>query len=78
MARKKVITTPMFKYRRKAPTTPFLGWGYTAVRKATTEATSPRLLKYRSCIAGEMAGKSYANLKEVQEAFRGAAHKCKP
>jgi len=76
MARRKVITTPMFKYRREAPSTPFLGWGYYAIRKATTEATSPRLLKYRSCIAGELSGKKFANLREVQEAFRAAAHKC--
>jgi len=78
MARKNVITTPMFKYRRKAPSSPFLGWGYVAVRKATTEATSERLLKYRSCIASKLAGKSFSNLKEVQEAFREAAHECKP
>ena len=78
MARRKVITVPMFKYRREAPKTPFLGWGYVAVRKATTEATSPRLLKYRACIAGKMKGRSFANLKEVQEAFRAAAHECKP
>jgi len=77
MARRNVITTPMFKYRRRAPKSPFLGWGYVATRKATTEATSPRLLKYRSCIAAEMSGKKFSNLKEVQEAFRSAAHKCK-
>ena len=76
MARRRVITTPMFKYKRRAPKTPFLGWGYTAIRKATTEATSPRLLKYRSCIAGALAGKSYANLKAVQEAFKAAAPTC--
>jgi len=75
MARTKVITTPMFKYKRSAPKSPFLGWGYVAVRKESTEATSPRLLKYRSCVAGEMSGKS-GNLKEIQEAFRAAAHKC--
>ena len=67
----------MFKYKRKTPESPFLGWGNIAVRKATTEATSPRLLKYRSCIASKLAGKSYTNLKEVQEAFRAAAHACK-
>lgn len=78
MARKKVITTPMFKYRREAPDTPFLGWGYVATRKASTEATSPTLLKYRSCVAGKMKGRSFDNLKEVQEAFRKAAHECKP
>jgi len=77
MARRKVVTVPMFKYERRAPKTPFLGWGRYAIRKATTEATSPRLLKYRECIAGELSGKKFANLKEVQEAFREAAHKCK-
>jgi len=66
----------MFKYKRESPKTPFLGWGHIAVRKATTEATSPRLLRYRSCIAGEMSGKSFPNLKAVQEAFRAAAKRC--
>ena len=75
MARRKVITTPMFKYRREAPKSPFLGWGYVATRKATTEATSPRLLKYRSCIAGVMSGK-HGTLKDIQTAFREAAKKC--
>ncbi len=76
MARKNVITTPMFKYRRSAPKTPFLGWGYVAVRKARTVATSPRLLSYRSCMAGALAGKKFANLKEVQEAFQRQAPEC--
>ena len=77
MARRNVITVPMFKYKRKTPATEFLGWGNVAVRKATTEATSPRLLKYRSCIAAKMAGK-HGSLKDIQEAFRAAAHACKP
>jgi len=76
MARRKVICTPMFKYRREAPRTPFLGWGFTAIRKESTEASSPKLLAYRSCVAGEMGGKS-GTLKDIQEAFRGAAHTCK-
>jgi len=77
MARRKVITTPMFKYERSTPKSPFLGWGKYAVRKATTEATSPRLIKYRSCIAGELGGKKFGSLEEVQKAFREAAHRCK-
>lgn len=77
MARRKVITTPMFKYERSPPKSEYLGWGKYAIRKATTEATSPRLLKYRACIAAALGGKKYANLKEVQEAFRRAAHECK-
>jgi len=76
MARKAVITATMFKYRRRAPKTPFLGWGYTAVRKARTVATSPRLLSYRACIAGELSGKKFANLKEIQTAFKTAAPRC--
>ncbi len=76
MARRNVITGAYFKYKRKAPATPFLGWGYTAVRKASTEATSPRLLKYRSCVAGKMSGKT-GTLKDIQEAFRASAHACK-
>ena len=77
MARRNVIVEPMFKYKRKSPATEFLGWGNVAVRKASTEATSPRLLKYRSCIAGKMRGKT-GTLKEIQEAFRAAAHSCRP
>ena len=77
MARRKVITVPMFKYARDVPSTPFLGWGKYAIRKATTEATSPRLLKYRSCIASKLKNKKFANLEEVQKAFREAAHHCK-
>lgn len=76
MARKNVIVVPMFKYRRSAPKTPFLGWGYTAIRKARTVATSPRLLSYRSCMAGALAGKKYANLKDIQSAFRTQAPTC--
>ena len=76
MARRNVICTPMFKYRRSAPNTPFPGWGFTAIRKDSTETTSPKLLAYRSCVAGEMGGKS-GTLKDIQEAFRGAAHSCK-
>ena len=75
MARRNVICTPMFKYRRSAPKGPFLGWGFTAIRKETTEATSPRLLKYRSCVAGKMTGKK-GSLEAVQTAFRDAAHAC--
>jgi len=78
MARRNVVVTPMFKYTRKAPSSPFLGWGYTAIRKESTSATSPRLLKYRACVAGALKGKTFSSLKEVQEAFREAAHKCKP
>ena len=76
MARKNVITATMFKYRRRAPKTPFLGWGYIAIRKARTVATSPRLLAYRSCMAGSLAAKKYANLKEIQTAFKTAAPTC--
>ena len=77
MARRSVITATMFRYRRSAPRTPFLGWGYTAVRKASTVATSPRLLSYRSCMAGALAGKKYANLKDIQTAFKTTAPTCK-
>lgn len=76
MARKNVITTPMFKYRRSAPKGPFLGWGFTAIRKETTEASSPRLLKYRGCVAGAMRG-AHGTLEAIQTKFRDAAHACK-
>jgi len=76
MARRHVVTVPMMEVKRSAPKSPFIGWGYKQVRKTTTEATSERLLRFRSCIAGEMSGRDYANLREVQEAFRKAAKKC--
>ena len=66
----------MFKYRRSAPKGPFLGWGFTAIRKESTEATSPKLLGYRSCVAGIMAG-STGTLESIQTKFRETAHKCK-
>ena len=44
--------------------------------KETTEATSPKLLAYRSCVAGMMSTAS-GSLKEVQTKFREAAHSCK-
>lgn len=77
MARKNVLVMPMYKYYRRAPKSEFLGWGYIATRKATTTATSPRLLAYRSCIAGELVNKKFGSLKSVQEAFKAAANKCK-
>lgn len=77
MARKHVISTEMMTYERKAPKTPFRGWGYTATRKLHTRATSPRLLKYRGCVASELTGKSFPDLKGVQDAFEAAAHACK-
>jgi len=76
VARHNVICTPMFKYRRSAPRGEFLGWGYTAIRKETTEAHSPRLLKYRSCMAGGMSG-AHGSLKDIQTRFRDTAHACK-
>jgi len=76
LARRNVITAVMFKYRRSAPKTPFLGWGYVATRKARTVATSPRLLAYRGCMAGALAGKKYANLKDIQTAFKTQAPTC--
>ena len=75
--RRNVITVEMFRYKRSAPKTPFLGWGYQATRKLRTVATSPKLLKYRSCMAGALAGKKYENLKAIQEAFKAQAPKCK-
>ena len=77
MGRKKVVTVDMMKVRRVAPKTPFLNWGYEQTRKVTTDATSPRLLAYRGCVAGELSGKEFDSLKDVQEAFQEAAAKCK-
>ena len=76
MARHKVVVTEMMKVRRASPKTPFLGWGNTAIRKLTTVASAPGLLKYRGCIQGALVGKKYANLKGVQEAFTAAAKHC--
>jgi hypothetical protein len=69
------VATEYMKVERKSPKTPYLGWGKYAIRKTTTNATSPRLLKYRGCIAGAMSGSS-GNLKEIQEKFREVAKKC--
>lgn len=69
------VVSEMRKYSRKTPKTPFLGWGKYAVRGKHTYATSPRLLRYRGCIAGALAGKK-GTLKDIQEAFRAAAHAC--
>jgi hypothetical protein len=79
MTRKNVITATMFKYRRSAPKSPFLGWGYVAVRKARTIATSPHLLSYRSCMAGKLIRPMgpKITLEEVQRIFREHAHRCK-
>jgi hypothetical protein len=80
MARKNVITATMFKYRRGAPKSPFVGWGYIATRKARTMATSPHLLSYRGCIAGKLIrpeGSPRLTLEEVQKMFREHAHRCR-
>ena len=71
MARRKVVTETFMKVKKPAV------FGGQQVRKVTTEATSPRLLKYRACIAESLAGKSYPDYMAVREAFKEAAHKCK-
>jgi hypothetical protein len=75
MARKNVVAATMMRYRRRAPKTAFLGWGYEAVRKIRTVARSPRLLAYRSCMAGALAGKK-GTLKDIQTAFKTQAPTC--
>lgn len=73
MARRKVVTETFMAVKK--PVT-FSKTGK-QVRKIHTEATSPRLLKYRACIAEALKGQKYADYKAVREAFRTAAHKCK-
>jgi len=81
----KKITTPYFKYKRATPANLGGGvWNPIAVRKVTTEATSPRLLSYRACVASGMkaakeglAGKKFATIKAVQDAFKSVAAACK-
>ena len=70
MARRKVITEVFMAVKKPAV------FGAKQVRKVHTEATSPRLLKYRGCIASEIAGKKFPNYMAVREAFRAAAKKC--
>jgi hypothetical protein len=80
MARHNVIATEMMKYERKPKAGTDLGggnFGRVATRKLTTRAMSPRLLKYRGCVAGKLQGQSYGTLGAVQSAFRDAAHACK-
>lgn len=76
MARRHVVATEMMQYERNAPKGGYLGWGRYATRKLHTRATSPRLLKYRGCVAGEISGGKYGSLKAVQEKFKSAAAKC--
>lgn len=76
MARKNVLVMPMYKYYRKAPKSEFLGWGFVATRKVTSVAASPKLLAYRSCVAGKLSGKKFANLKAIQEEFKKVADEC--
>lgn len=76
MARHNVLVVPMMRYYRSTPKSPFLGWGNWATRKVTTRAMSPRLLAYRACIAAQLGGKKFANLKEVQETFKRVAPEC--
>jgi len=77
MARTKVVVLDMMKVKRNAPKVPFLGWGYTQTRKTSTVAESPRLLAYRSCIGGGMAGKTFEDMKGVQSAFQALTGTCK-
>jgi len=77
--RRAVLTLPMMVMERATPAKLDGGhWGRRAVRfPGKTRATSPRLLTYRMCIAGELRGKSFASIGEVQKAFKTAASKCK-
>jgi len=75
MTRKNVLVVPIMPYYRSAPKE-FLGWGYIARRKVTTVATSPRLLKYRQCIASKLKGKTFDTLKAVQLEFQKIAPEC--
>lgn len=77
MARRSTAVVPLILVKRRAPDSPFLGWGTYQRRIPTAFATSPKLVKYRACIQREMKDKKFANLKEVQEAFKSAAAKCK-
>ena len=47
------------------------------LRKATTVATSKKLLKYRSCIREKMSGVTAGSRQEIQKKFTEAAHACK-
>jgi hypothetical protein len=72
MARHKVEVTPMYRYERSAPRSEFLGWGKWAIRKTTNIVRDPRLVKINNCMAAQLGGKKFSNLKAVQEAFRAA------
>lgn len=76
MARRNVVTTPMYTYTRKAPTGEFLGWGSRATRKATNEISSPKLIAHQNCMARLLSGKT-GSLKTVQENFQKATAACK-
>lgn len=70
MARRKVITETFMAIKKPAV------FGGKQIRKVHTEATSPVLLSYRSCIAGKLAGKKFPDYMAVREAFRAAAKEC--
>ena len=46
-------------------------------RSKRTMATSSKLIKYRSCIAKELAGKTGGDRPDVWKRFADAASKCK-
>ena len=77
--RRSVLALPMEIIFRKTPAKLDGGhWGNIAKRlPGKTRATSPRLLSYRACIAGELAGKKPGSIGAVQKAFTEAAAKCK-
>jgi len=79
MARRKVVTTTMFRYERDIHKNTGGGiFGRFATRKETTRATSDKLLRYRACIEGKMQGTAdkLETLGDVQRAFAIAASLC--
>lgn len=74
MARSKVEITPIMRVGPKKISKD-LGGGKLALyqhRKMKNTVRDPRLQSIIACMASQLAGKTYANLGEVQKAFKSA------
>jgi len=73
MTRHKVVVTPIMEIKKTIHKD--LGGGKLGLiqrRKMYNTVRNPRLQAILACMAGQLAGKSYPNLKAVQDAFRTA------
>jgi len=76
VARTKVVTERFMEVMRETPAVEGAKWNPRQIRSVHARAKSPRLIKFRACIAAKMKGKDFRNLAEVQKAFAEAAKEC--